>query len=142
MTIAQRENEERETEVAMRRTTIALAAGLAVGAAAGGAGYSIAASSPPAVSAAAPVGPISPVDGAGPGGRLTVEQKQAALDYFAKHLPCMREHGFALPDPVVGKDSVTVDLTGIPGTEPFDENSAWYRTSKACDAALGIEFPR
>jgi hypothetical protein len=139
----------------MRRTMIALAAGLAIGAAAGGAAYSIAASSPPAVSTAAhapatgtgrpaslPDGPIGPVDGAGPGGRLTDGQKQAALEYFAKHLPCMREHGFALPDPVVGKDSVTVDLTGIPGTEPFDESSAWYRTSKACDAALGIEFPR
>jgi hypothetical protein len=139
----------------MRPTTIALAAGLAIGAAVGGAGYSVAASSAPPVQAAATPasaaahvalagagGPISPVDGAGPGGRLTAEQKQAALEYFAKHLPCMREHGFALPDPVVGTDSVTVDLTGIPGTEPFDKNSAWYRTSKACDAALRIEFSR
>src|SRR2546423_15057433 len=122
----------------MRRTTIALAAGLVIGAAAGGAGYAVGASPTPAVSAApnaAPVGagePVSPVDGAGPGGRLTDGQKQAALDYFAKHLPCMREHGFALPDPVVGPDSVTVNLAGIPGTDPSDENSAWYRASKAC----------
>src|SRR4051812_29012725 len=132
-------------EVKLRRMMIALVAGLALGVAAGGAAYSIAASSPAVVRAAAPSvapatgeGPISPVDGAGPRGRLTAEQKQAALDYLAKHLPCMREHGFALPDPVVSEDSVTVDLTGIQGTDPFDENSSWYRTSKACDAELGI----
>ena len=137
----------------MKRTKLALAAGLAAAAAAGGAGYSIAASSPVTVSvpatvtpapraSAAPGGvPIRPVDGLGPGGRLTEGQKHAALAYFAKHLPCMRAHGFDLPDPVVGEDSVTVDLTGIRGTDPFDENSAWFRTSRACDAELGIHFP-
>jgi hypothetical protein len=82
------------------------------------------------------------VDGAGPGGRLTDAQKQTMLNYLDKHLACMRQHGFDLPDPVVGPDSVSVDLSGIPGTEPFDANSRWFRTSQSCDADLGLQLPR